>query len=226
MEVLITSKTHKGHAACVGGLVLQSNRLVRLLNPGNWDQYADTELAIGDIWDIEFVGRDVVEPPHVEDVVIQRKKYIGEIGDISQYIRNSGVQIYHEAPTQIFGGRLSWTSHGSGYISRNNVPEHSVGFWICDQDLRLDADGKHYNYFAIGRFANLRRLPYVGFEPTVEVIPAGTLMRVSLARWWSPEDSDMEERCYLQLSGWYNISKPINQATGFRLDNPNDDLPF
>ena len=39
----------------------------------------------------------------------------------------------------------------------------------------------------------------------IKVIPAGTLVRVSLARWWRPEDSEpnFEERCYLQLSGWY-----------------------
>lgn len=42
MDILITSKTHKGNAACVGGLILNTNRFVRLLNPGNWDQYADT----------------------------------------------------------------------------------------------------------------------------------------------------------------------------------------
>jgi len=50
-----------------------------------------------------------------------------------------------------------------------------------------------------------RRFPYVGFEPKVNLIPAGTLMKISLARWWKPEDSDMSERCYLQLSGWYGL---------------------
>jgi len=33
-------------------------------------------------------------------------------------------------------------------------------------------------------------------------IPADTLLRVSLARWWDNEGRH-EERCYLQLSGWY-----------------------
>ncbi len=28
-------------------------------------------------------------------------------------------------------------------------------------------------------------------------------MRLSLAKWWKPEDSNVEARCYLQLSGWY-----------------------
>jgi hypothetical protein len=29
------------------------------------------------------------------------------------------------------------------------------------------------------------------------------LVRVSLAGWWKPDDSDIEPRCYLQLSGWF-----------------------
>jgi hypothetical protein len=28
-------------------------------------------------------------------------------------------------------------------------------------------------------------------------------VRVSLARWWRHERSEIEPRCYLQLSGWY-----------------------
>jgi ATP-dependent DNA helicase RecQ len=45
---------------------------------------------------------------------------------------------------------------------------------------------------------------FVGFQEPVEVIPAGTLLRVSLAHWWRPrEDADVEPRCYVQLSGWY-----------------------
>jgi ATP-dependent DNA helicase RecQ len=36
------------------------------------------------------------------------------------------------------------------------------------------------------------------------VIPAGTLLRVSLAHWWRPaEKPEEEERCYVQLSGWF-----------------------
>ena len=47
-------------------------------------------------------------------------------------------------------------------------------------------------------------MPYVGFADPIERIPKGALVRVSLARWWRPDDApDMEERCYLQLSGWF-----------------------
>lgn len=222
MEILITSKTHKGNAACVGGLILNNNRLVRLLNPGNWDQYADTDLDIGDIWEIQFIDREDTEPPHIEDIIIQNRTYLRDIGDISNHLCNCGVTIYRGAPTQIFGGRLGWTGNGSGYIgNKENLPENSVGFWISDRDLTLDDDGKHYNYPSENVFTRTKRFPYVGFEPEVQIIPRGTLMRISLARWWKPEDSTINERCYLQLSGWYGL--PVPETVN---DDEEDDLPF
>ena len=43
------------------------------------------------------------------------------------------------------------------------------------------------------------------------IIPKGKIIRLSLAKWWKPEDSDIELRCYLQLSGWYeDLVEPIN----------------
>jgi len=223
MEILITSKTHKGKAACVGGLVLANNRLVRLLNPGNWDQYADTDFDIGDVWDIQFYNRQDVEPPHIEDIIIQSKQYLRQI-DINNHLLNCGVTIFRGSPNQIFNGRLGWTGNGSGYLgNRENLPTNSVGFWISDRDLTLDEDGKHYNYHPVDAFTSTKRFPYIGFAPKVNIIPQGTLMRISLARWWKPEDSDLSERCYLQLSGWYGLQNNDNQENNF-LDE--DDLPF
>ncbi|WP_397299293.1 dual OB domain-containing protein [Nonlabens ulvanivorans] len=224
MDILITSKTHKGNAACVGGLILNTNRFVRLLNPGNWDQYADTNLDIGDVWDIQFYDREEVEAPHIEDIIIQSKEYKKEISNLTNFIKTCGVTIYNGAPTQIFGGRLGWTRNGSGYIgNRDNLPANSVGFWISDRDLTLDEDNKHYNYPTTNQYERPKRFPYVGFEPKVQIIPSGTLMRISLARWWKPEDSDMNERCYLQLSGWYDLPQPKQPKNYIEED---DDLPF
>ena len=78
----------------------------------------------------------------------------------------------------------------------------STGFWIPDRDLMLRADAKHYDY-PDGCVA--RGLSYVGEPKPLPLLPAGTLIRVSLARWWKPDDAEpgFEERCYLQLSGWF-----------------------
>ena len=218
MEVLITSKTHKGKAACVGGLVISNNRFVRLLNSGNWDQYDDTDFNIGDIWEIDFTDRQDIEPPHIEDVIINKKRFLRKLEGFTDFIINSGIQIYRDTPNNIFNGLLRWTGSGSGYIeNRNNLPQNSVGFWISDKDLSLDENEKYYIYPSSNMFSIAKRFRYVGFEPKVQVIPSGTLMRISLARWWKPEDSDMNERCYLQLSGWYDLQ---------HLDQRNKDFPF
>ncbi len=204
MEILITSKTHKGNAACVGGLIINNNRFVRLLSPGAWDQYADTAFNVGDIWDISFTDVDELEPPHIEDIIIHTKRYIRRVENFTGFIKNSGVTIFHGSPNGIFNGLLGWTGSGSGYIESNSdFPDNSVGFWISDKDL--EHSDKHFVYPAPSIYAGAKRLKYVGFENPVEVIPAGTMLRVSLARWWKPEDSDFGERCYLQLSGWYDL---------------------
>lgn len=224
MEILITSKTHKGKLACVGGIALNDNRFVRLLTIEGWDQYASTDLNIGDVWNIQYLNLHDLDPPHIEDIAICNRTYLRNIDDISSYIRNCGVTIYRGSPVEIFGGRLGWTGNGSGYIgNRLNLPRNSVGFWISDKDLTIDSDGKHYIYPTTNESLKAKRIPYVGFETAIQVIPSGTLMRISLARWWKPDNSDVNERCYLQLSGWYGLqSLERNNIDGFK----RYDLPF
>ncbi len=52
---------------------------------------------------------------------------------------------------------------------------------------------------------DINTIPFVGLQEPIDEIPAGTLLRVSLARWWSPNENT-EERCYLQLSGYYDLN--------------------
>ncbi|MFP4441222.1 MAG: hypothetical protein ACLFVO_28645, partial [Chloroflexaceae bacterium] len=80
------------------------------------------------------------------------------------------------------------------------VPDQSVGFWMIPADLHRQDRNQKPRYILDHHGLDM---PYVGFAPAVGTLPAGTLVRVSLARWWRPEDSYEEERCYLQLSGWY-----------------------
>ncbi|MFI3197287.1 MAG: hypothetical protein QX196_03085, partial [Methylococcaceae bacterium] len=46
--------------------------------------------------------------------------------------------------------------------------------------------------------------PFVGSVDTIETISKGTLLRVSLTRWWSPNPNRIKKRCYCQLSGWFD----------------------
>jgi hypothetical protein len=204
MEVLILSKTHFGNSVCVGGVVLKSKQYVRLLNPGGWYQYADTKFNIGDVWDIEFKVSDNIVEPHNEDVIIRSQTYVRSITDLSQYIVNSGLSIWRGPVTEIFDSKLIWASTGAGYLSENkpDYPKHSVGFWISDRLLTYDGQ-EHYIYSMRVRPFE-RKLKYKGIPDAIDTIPANTLLRVSLPKWWKHPDSDVEKRCYVQLSGWYD----------------------
>lgn len=200
MEALILSKTHTRTEACVGGIVIDTLRPIRLMNgPGEY-QPGDTPFSVGQIWDIEF-KENPDKAPHIEDVIVSSRKYLRNIESIFAFI-SENCQILKGSPLVLYDELLKWTGSGSGYIcERNGVPNTSVGFWISDRDLIYE--NGYYTYSQLTRFHRTRRFKYVGFDNPIGIIPAGTLIRVSLAKWWSPPDIDIEERCYLQLSGWY-----------------------
>jgi hypothetical protein len=134
----------------------------------------------------------------------RRDRRAGMLHRTGQWLHPGGEELaYNRFRTLVPLGcssRLT-TSNGSGYISKaGGLPNRSTGYWVPDKPLTLEGD--RYTYPA---FAGVRRMSYVGFAPTIATIPAGTLVRVSLARWWRPQDADdsLEERCYLQLSGWF-----------------------
>jgi len=207
MKIIIVSKTKMATNECVGGISTKSGKFVRLLDQNGNNQPVDCDFEIGEIWDIDFNERYNSNAPHKEDVLITSKSYTQKVAskeNLSEWVKNSFAdKVWNGKPDILFNGMIRFTSSGSGYISHENgVPDFSVGFWISDKNLiRRDFQGKvRYNYPSAG---NWRSITYVGKDEPIDTIPAGTLMRVSLARWWAPEDSDLQERCYLQLSGWY-----------------------
>ena len=98
------------------------------------------------------------------------------------------------------------------------MPPYSTLFWRPDQPLTRDTEGRRIRY----RYPTENggsTFTFVGFQESLETIPAGTLLRVSLAHRWRPEDQpDAEERHYAQLSGWFleaetqDERKPLDEA--------------
>ncbi|MDM1370281.1 CFI-box-CTERM domain-containing protein [Myroides marinus] len=203
MEVLILSKTKYGQSQyCIGGITLIDFKFIRLLNSGGYYQPIDTELNIGDIWDITFSPSTNIKAPHNEDVIVNSKTFVKHIYDLKTYIKSIGIKIWKGSVYNIFDGHLKWTGSGSGYLSENqlNLPDNSVGFWIPDEDLIYDN-----GYYYIGN----KKLNYKGATNPKPTIPKDSLVRLSLAKWWCP-DGFYESRCYLQLSGVYQDKpKPI-----------------
>jgi hypothetical protein len=211
MEVLILSKTKYGTTqVCVGGMCIKNKQFIRLLNQGGFYQPADTKFNIGDIWDITFSVNSNRREPHNEDVTIQTYKFVKKIYSLESYIKNMGVPIWRNNISNIFEGKILWQQNGKGYFSENikNYPSHSVGFWISDVDLIYAGGSYNYNSKGVSR-----QIVYKGSQTALQVIPKGKLIRLSLAKWWKPSDSNIEARCYLQLSGWYEDQpEPIKKA--------------
>lgn len=204
MKVLILSKTNMGSICCIGGMKLNNGNYVRLLSPTGYGQPCD-KYQINDVWDIEYNLPNKSVPPHVEDIYITKATFLEHLEDISvkDFIKKYNTVIWEGAADNIFDGCIKWTDNGTGYIDKDNIPKNSVGFWISDRNItRQDYQGVRYSYLNIkGR----RNFKYVGTQEPIQMIPKGTLLRVSLARWWSSNIDD-DKKCFLQLSGWYNIT--------------------
>lgn len=204
MEVLIVSKTRMADSACVGGIVFPTYESVRLLQHDGSYQPLNTDFEIGQFWEIEYRPASNITRPHIEDVhVLKKEKLNKTFNDYEQLINSSKLKnkIWRGTAKELFERKLRWTGNRNGYISKNAIPSMSTGFWIPDKDLTFG--DKHYTYKSDGLFKQSYGLSYVGFQKAIDTIPADTIIRVSLAKWWRPKDSDMELRCYLQLSGWY-----------------------
>jgi len=216
--VLILSKTKMNHSqVCIGGLTL-NGRYIRLIDEHGNNQPENTDLAPKQVWEIEFVERQNNIPPHVEDVIVLnriKKGILKEDITIKDFIDKREIPIWRGHPDNLFDSLIQWTPGGSGYIDRTGgVPNHSVGFWISDKDLRKNEyQGIRYQYpTSVG----WRSIKYKGTEEPVDLIPAGTLIRVSLARWHAFNEGE-ELKCWLQLSGWYDLGLHSDEI---------DDLPF
>jgi len=200
-RVLIVAKTHMASGVCIGGLTHDENKNVRLIPSGHRNHPADTPYDIGQVWDLDFHPSPEVTPPHVEDVIVTKERYIAQVPNLLE-ILTERVKPWQGNPEQLFDGFLTFAESGKGYISQlKGIPKVSTGFWLPSRPLDKIASFDKTNYFYNSRFGRFS-MPYVGFALPIDQIPAGTLIRVSLARWWPPPGTN-EKRCYLQLSGWY-----------------------
>lgn len=205
VRLLIAAKTRMSTGVCIGALTTTGENL-RLKPPGriNWSFEDAAQFEIRQVWDMKVQRVSSVEPPHTEDVVVHEKKYVGTFTmERTTNVIESVAEIAAGDPGALFDRLLRWTFAGSLYISEaGGIPNYSVGFWRPDKPLTRFAigNGQRYRYpTSMGPLG----FKFVGFQEPIETIPADTLVRVSLGRWWSPPDQEVEPRCYAQISGWY-----------------------
>lgn len=225
MRVMILSRTRMGSQRCIGGIEVGADgsgvRSVRLLNPanasaagcvdgdakGSWPETAP--YRIGEVWTLTTRPASRTEPPHVEDILVDggTRTHTGTPEQVRAWLRRYGPTIqpafwWEGNLDTTFDGALQSSKrvNGTGYVSRDDIPAMSTGFWTPDLDLTWDGDKYAYESEPAARIG---RITYKGEPDPMPVIPAGTLIRLSLARWHQFEDSHYPEACWLQLSGWY-----------------------
>ena len=206
MRVLIVAKTRMGGGACIGAIT-ETGKSVRLI-PFNADPHdgANREYEVGDIWEITAQPETPLIPPHNENIVVHQKQRLHTAQDTKDLV--SAIELLMPPktgdPRELYEGLLKTTGSGSLYVpAGDDVPPYSTTFWRPDQPLERDTEGKRIRYRYLTETESCT-LTFVGFQEPLKTIPAGTLLRVSLAHRWRPKDQpDAEERHYAQLSGWF-----------------------
>ncbi|HEX6387210.1 MAG TPA: DNA helicase RecQ [Anaerolineae bacterium] len=203
MKVVIVAKTRQGSGACIGGITFNGYSVRLIAADRDTNERFNIEYHVGDVWDVDYVPDDNIVPPHVENIVVQRKRRLPPLNNIIAFIerhmppREGSLDALYEGLTQATGTDALYVAERTGF------PPYSTMFWRPDQPLTRDEDAKRIRYrYPIDDGG--RTLTFVGFQEPVTEIPAGTLLRVSLAHQWRPPDRpDQELRCYVQLSGWF-----------------------
>jgi ATP-dependent DNA helicase RecQ len=208
MQVLIVAKTRQGAGACVGGITFDGRSVRLIAVDAATNEHAGLEYQVGEVWDVDAAPSEIVVAPHVENVVVRAKRRVAPMTCPERFIERH-MPPAAGGPEMLYGGLLQATDGGALYIAEaSGVPDHSTAFWRPDRPLARVDDGKRIRY----RYATedgSRSLVFVGFQEPPEEIPAGALLRVSLAHWWRPVDRpEAELRCYGQLSGWYPLVLP------------------
>lgn len=202
MEVLIVSRTRMKNGVCCGGINIANGEFIRLHDHYGRNLAESAPYQTGEIYDLHYRNALHARPiPHVEDKEVMpdfklirqlsTSEVIDEIDRLVD-VPNGGLDC-------IFEGKLRRSTYAT-YISPEAVPQHSVCFWRPNEPLIKSVFLGKSRYW----FGGCHAISFVGFQEPVDLIPAGTLLRMSLANWWSPDDIT-EKRCYLQLSGWFNL---------------------
>lgn len=211
-RVIIVSRTRmSGDRVCVGGVDIDNRLSLRLLTArGTHETASECPYQIWDIWDMDYYLTYERPNPHTEDANVTRRVKVERVdapnmsvNRFASFLESSGIPLFRGSLFMVFDGKLKLTDADKMYISKEDVPTYSTCFWVNDNRLlgyTNDRGRWQYRYNDMSNRYGYT-ISYVGSAVPPADIEAGSLIRLSLAHWWKPEDSNDEERCYLQLSG-------------------------
>lgn len=202
MRVVIVGKTKMGAGWCIGALRIKGWSAKRLKAPkGAYSWPQDCEFQVGDVFEVEGSRPSHIRLPHSEDFFVTNyEKTGGYVGNLAADIC-ANCQVAWKL-NELYEGCVVDLGNGKLGVAEGCVPSFSTQFWVPSGKLTLfwnQWPGKPKKaFYSYGKWS----IPYVGGEDPLESIPAGSLVRLSLAQWFS-KDEDSDPACYLQLSGWW-----------------------
>lgn len=141
-KISIVSRTRmRGSRVCVGGIDLDNNRPVRLLDPdGYHEDEAECPYEIEDIWECNYVRNPKRPAPHLEDSNVNERslfqtKACKTAEDFMNTLSAHGIRIFRGSIDSCFDGCLVYDGRRY-YVDEDNVPQYSTCFWINDFRLK------------------------------------------------------------------------------------------
>lgn len=218
-DILILARTRmRNHTICVGALDMNTGHMVRPLTSKGRAFTEDAPWRVGDVWRVDSLPQRPLERPHLEDIRITRMNRIARIDDIHEWFQCGPFhgQIYTGPAEGLFDGTLTFEPFEDAIPNRSprsarlddggRRPSMSLQLWETDRLLvrhnvrRNDEWQVRY----IGGSPTFRGVSFstkhVGDSASPIVIEKGSLVSLSLARWWPrPDRVDGRAACYLQL---------------------------
>lgn len=203
MNVVIVGRTRMSSGVCIGGMTTDY-RSVRIQPSESHAHPDDAPYQVGDVWELDLRPKPNLQPPHVEDMtLVGSGRRLDRLEDAGEWLMR-GIEPWRGPASTIFDGTIRVSETGRAHVALDAVPSGSVGFWMPDRPLVL-SNGERARYTYTDHEGGRWRFTYAGIAPALRIIPAWMLVRVSLARWWAPVDSDLPEACYAQVSGWFPV---------------------
>lgn len=203
-NVTILSRTKmSGDKICVGGYCSFHQKYVRLLSNTAQALHVSEPYQIGEVYELTYAPRyaNQMDPPHVEDIAVYERKYLRKENLLSKVAILSIGPLHIE---NLFEKKLNW-ENSKGYLLKSAIPASSVAIARLSHSIEKKQFEDDFSYTdTSGYFPRTYAVKYVGEQVLREdiILPAGTPIRFSLARWWD-KNKDGNLRSYLQLSGFY-----------------------
>jgi hypothetical protein len=163
VKVLIVAKTRRGGGACVGGLTEGGHSVRLIAADAATNERAGLEYEIGEVWEIDSYPDPGPLPPHVENIIVRHARRVRTSTRLIETIYRFMPPVFG-GPEVLFEGLTHATPVGTLYVAESTgLPSRSTMFWLPDQPLQIDVDGKRLRYRYPTQDGG-RTLTFVGFQ--------------------------------------------------------------